>query len=218
MRDRERDRDRKRYHDRDRSRERADDRRRTDKDLKRDRDRDREGDRDRNRDRDRDRDLDHRRDKHEKRDARDKLHDRSRSSRHDDDDEQRKEKEDRRRRDRKRAEELVNAAPKNETVRVEEDGVPWYEARTTAQQAAAPLPSKAFFLDTVGDRDIARWNLTSSESTPRYRRDAGKLSLSVSVADRQVAEFSVSMTGCASSTRETGRTEVSRSPSWGDLM
>lgn len=88
----------------------------------------------------------------------------------------------------------MNAASKTESIKMEDDGMPWYEARTTARPAPAPLPSKAFFLDTVGDRDVARWNLTSSESTPRYRRDAGRL-IFMGLADRQVVESLDSMTG-----------------------
>ncbi|ORY20121.1 hypothetical protein BCR39DRAFT_562967 [Naematelia encephala] len=109
---------------------------------------------------------------------------------------ERENKESRRERERDKAKRLINGEPisidsqavsrkrdKNSPDRRkrdkdrEDDGVPWYETsnmKSTRPGYAEPfefISSKAFFTDTVGDKDAVRYGTTSSLSTPRFYRD-----------------------------------------------
>ncbi|WVR06081.1 hypothetical protein IAU60_003109 [Kwoniella sp. DSM 27419] len=140
-----------------------------------------EGSRRRSRSRSRER---HRRDEGGERDhGRDKHRDRSAERRY---------RNDRRKRDREAAEQLIRGSNSavdgshegdhgrgdgKRSVKASDEGVPWYEASGRNQSTSGhnepfdPTSSKAFFVDTVGDRDVARYDNTSSMATPRYIRE-----------------------------------------------
>ncbi|WVQ97651.1 hypothetical protein IAU59_004765 [Kwoniella sp. CBS 9459] len=144
--------------------------------MKDERHRRRSRSRSRSKDRQRDKDRHRHKDKHRDRSA------------------ERQYKEDRRRRERDAAQELIRGDVKassaidevrrakeersEHTVKGSDDvGVPWYESsgkghgRGEYEEPFDPTSSKAFFADTVGDRDIVKYGQTSSTSVPRYYRD-----------------------------------------------
>ncbi|WVF70250.1 hypothetical protein IAT40_005039 [Kwoniella sp. CBS 6097] len=123
--------------------------------------------------------------------GRDRHHDKDR---HRDRPAEKRYKEDRRRREREAVQELIRGDIKssisqdegkkvkerrdeNRVVGLDDAGIPWYESSRKSKDRAVfeepfdPTSSKAFFVDTAGDRDIVKYGQTSSTSVPRYYRD-----------------------------------------------
>ncbi|WRT64373.1 uncharacterized protein IL334_001305 [Kwoniella shivajii] len=138
----------------------------------------RETRRDQNRHRSRSRETDSNQHRHRDRSKdRQKERTRDRSA-------ERRYKEDRRKRERDQAQALIRGESKSLDIVSKkhkeekwsngEDGTPWYESMGKVQVEqvdSIQAPSREFFPDTTGDRDIVRYGNTSSTSVPRYYRD-----------------------------------------------
>ncbi|EIW72388.1 hypothetical protein TREMEDRAFT_26535 [Tremella mesenterica DSM 1558] len=148
------------------------------------------------------RDRNHKSDKHQFREERDGHETRHREAKKDrgyrDEIKEKEEKERKREKERAEALDLIRGDVKVKVVKREEDGVPWYESasgharleRVHTQHSSeyhVSLPSfednegfvdeqsngTTSYVDTTGDRDALRYNLSSSHNPPRYKRDGG---------------------------------------------
>ena len=147
---------------------------------RRDLERDRRTDDDRKRRRSRSRDRDDERHK-----------DRHRTDKRHEDEDAKERKEARRKREREKAERLIRGevvGTKEEKPKVEKeerrevwdasDGRAWYESvikpnRGGYEPTYDPASGSAWFKDSVGDKDAAKYGAAASYAPPRYRRDGG---------------------------------------------